>query len=86
MISVDLVGYSAGIIILISFILQIRTLLIKKCASSLSKGFIVSTIIVAILYIIYGYLIKATPIIVINLIAGLLAVVMFIIKVYYDEC
>ena len=61
---IDIIGFIAGFLAMISFVPQIIKTLKKRRADDISMAMLMLTLITNILYIIYGYLLNLYPIII----------------------
>ena len=81
----DIVGYLGGIFIMISFIPQVIKSYRTKSVEDLSIWMIVATLVGTIFWIIYGFLINGAPIIVMNIIFGIIVLYQLYLKVKYKK-
>ena len=82
---VEIIGYLGGIFIMISFIPQVIKSYKTKSVKDLSITMIISTLIGTIFWIIYGFLIKGMPIIVMNIIFGIIVLYQFYLKIKFEK-
>lgn len=82
---IDIIGYIAGITMLVSFLPQIYVIIINKKANDLSFLFIFLLFIISILYTIYGFFINSLPLTIMNIIAIVLTLFILMLKIYYDN-
>jgi MtN3 and saliva related transmembrane protein len=78
---VDLIGYAAGLCVMISFVPQLIKMQRSGSAQDLSWLMLVMTFVSAILYEIYAVLLGLIPVVVMNGIFGLTVFVGMILKV-----
>ena len=81
----EIIGYLAGIFIMISFISQVIKSYKTKNVSDISLGLIVATLIGTVFWIIYGVLIESMPLIVMNIIFGITVLYQLYLKIKYDK-
>ena len=82
---VEIIGYFAAILTTAAFLPQlIKTLKIKK-ADDVSLTTLIMFIIGVLSWIIYGYKIASTPILIANLITLILNLLILISKVYFSK-
>ncbi|MCX6821718.1 MAG: SemiSWEET family transporter [Candidatus Aenigmarchaeota archaeon] len=81
----EIIGYLAGIFIMISFIPQVIKSYKTKNVSDISLGLIVATLIGTVFWIIYGVLIESMPIIIVNIIFGITVLYQLYLKIKYDK-
>ena len=79
-----ILGYSAGIFGVIPMIPQIYKSYQTKSTNDLSLLFIVLNIISSILWTTYGFLVNDMPIFICSLFFGILYLIIFCMKIYYD--
>lgn len=80
----DLVGYTAGVLIAISFLPQVVRSWRTRSVSDLSLAMIMATLAGTVLWILYGALSRSAPIVVMNIIFGVMVIVLLILKVRHD--
>ena len=81
----DLVGYTAGILLTLSFLPQILKTYRLKQADEISMVMLVITLMSAILYEVYAWLLGLWPVFIMNGIFNLLIAVEIWLKIYYDR-
>ena len=85
MITQEIVGYLGGIFIMISFVPQVIKSYKTKSVEDLSVWMIVATFIGTVFWIIYGYLIKSSPVLVMNIIFGVIILFQLFLKLKYKK-
>ena len=85
MITQEIVGYLGGIFIMISFVPQVIKSYKTKSVEDLSVWMIVATFIGTDFWIIYGYLIKSSPVLVMNIIFGVIILFQLFLKLKYKK-
>lgn len=81
----DIIGYLGGIFIMVSFIPQVIKSYKTKSVKDISIWMIVATLIGTIFWIVYGFLIGAKPIIIMNSIFGAIVISQLILKMKYEK-
>ena len=81
----DIVGYLGGIFIMTSFIPQVIKSYKTKSVKDLSLAMIVATLIGTVFWLIYGILISAMPIIIMNSIFGFVVLYQLYLKIQYEK-
>ncbi len=81
----DLVGYTAGILLTLSFLPQILKTYRLKQADEISMVMLAITLASAILYELYAWLLGLWPVFIMNGIFSLLIAVEIWLKIYYDR-
>ena len=81
----DLVGYTAGILLTLSFLPQILKTYRLKQADEISMVMLVITLMSAILYELYAWLLGLWPVFIMNGIFSLLIAIEIWLKIYYDR-
>ncbi|HLC60670.1 MAG TPA: SemiSWEET family transporter [Candidatus Nanoarchaeia archaeon] len=85
MIIQEIIGYLGGIFIMVSFIPQAIKSYKTKSVEDLSVWMIVATFIGTVFWIIYGYLIKSNPVLIMNIIFGVIVLLQLYLKVKYGK-
>ena len=83
--NVDLFGYFAAILSTVAFLPQLIKTLKTKRADDVSLTTLIMFIIGVISWIIYGYKISSSPILIANLITLILNLMILISKVYFSK-
>ena len=83
--NVDIFGYLAAILTTMAFLPQLIKTLKTKKADDVSLTTLIMFIIGVISWIIYGYKISSTPIVIANLITFILNLLILISKVYFSK-
>ena len=81
----DVIGYLGGIFIMISFVPQVIKSYRTKSVEDLSVWMVISTFIGTVFWIIYGFLIKSNPEIVMNIIFGIIVLFQLVLKMKYEK-
>lgn len=81
----EIIGYLGGIFIMISFLPQVIKSHKTKRVGDLSVEMIVATLIGTIFWIIYGILIKAMPVILMNAIFEITVFYQLYLKIKYEK-
>ncbi len=81
----DLVGYTAGILLTLSFLPQILKTYRLKQADEISMVMLAITLASAILYELYAWLLGLWPVFIMNGIFSLLIAIEIWLKIYYDR-
>jgi len=81
----EIIGYLAGIFIMISFIPQVIKSYKTKNVGDISLGLIIATIIGTIFWIIYGGMIESMPLIIMNIIFGITVLYQLYLKIKYEK-
>ena len=84
-INVEIVGYFAAILTTIAFIPQLIKTLKTKRADDVSLITLIMFLTGVFLWIIYGFRINSTPILIANTITFLLNLLILISKIYYSK-
>lgn len=80
-----ILGYLAGVFGVIPMFPQIYKSYETKSTKDLSYLFLLLNILSSILWVLYGYLIEDMPIFYCSLMFGLLHILLFFMKIYYDN-
>jgi MtN3 and saliva related transmembrane protein len=80
----ELLGYSAGILNLISFLPQIFKIVNTRSTNDISLVMYLFYILGTCLWTFYGIIKKSGPIVVVNLIAFILVIFILILKIYCE--
>ena len=80
----NIAGYLGGIFIMISFVPQVIKSYKTKSVADLSMGMILATLIGTLFWIAYGFLIKGSPVVVMNSIFGIIVLYQLYLKIKYD--
>ena len=83
--NVDIFGYFAAILTTVAFLPQLIKTLITKKADDVSLTTLILFIIGVFSWIIYGYKISSTPILIANLITLILNLLILISKIYFSK-
>ena len=83
--NVDIFGYFAAILTTAAFLPQLITTSKTKKADDVSLTTLIMFIIGVLSWIIYGYKISSTPILIANLITLLLNLLILISKIYFQK-
>ena len=83
--NVDIIGYFAAILTTSAFVPQLIKTLKTKKADDVSLTTLIMFIIGVLSWIIYGYKISSTPILIANLITLILNLLIFISKIYFSK-
>lgn len=81
----EIIGYLGGIFIMISFIPQVIRSYRTKSVSDLSLWMIVATLVGTIFWITYGYFIESMPVLIMNIIFGIIVVFQLFLKIKYEK-
>lgn len=81
----DFIGYLGGIFIMISFVPQAVKSYKTKSVKDLSVAMIIATLAGTIFWIMYGFLIKGMPIIIMNIIFGIIVLYQLYLKIKYEK-
>ena len=81
----DIIGYLAGFFIIISFIPQILKSYKTKSVKDLSIWMIIAVLIATVLWIVYGSLVNAKPVILVNSIFGIIVLYQLFLKIKYEK-
>ena len=81
----EVIGYLGGIFIMISFVPQVIQSYRTKSVGDLSLWMIIATLVGTIFWIIYGYLIDSSPVVVMNTIFGIIVLFQLFLKVKHDK-
>ena len=82
--NVDIIGYIASFLIVICYLPQIYKIIITKEAKDIAIEMYFLLFLGQFLYAIYGVLKKDIPIIVVNLIGGILNLCIIMLALYYN--
>ncbi len=83
--NIDIFGYFAAILTTAAFLPQLIKTLKTKKADDVSLSTLIMFIIGVLSWIIYGYKISSTPILIANLITLILNLLILISKVYFSK-
>ena len=83
--NVDIFGYFAAILTTVAFLPQLIKTLKTKKADDVSSSTLILFIIGVLSWIIYGYKISSTPILLANLITLILNLLILISKIYFSK-
>ena len=83
--NVDMFGYLAAILTTVAFLPQLIKTLKTKKADDVSLSTLIMFIIGVLSWIIYGYEISSTPILLANLITLILNLLILISKIYFSK-
>lgn len=61
---VEIIGYLAGFLAMISFVPQVVKTMRNKCAADISLSMLLLTLITNLLYVAYGIALRLTPIVI----------------------
>ncbi|MBI2655323.1 hypothetical protein HYX06_02770 [Candidatus Woesearchaeota archaeon] len=81
----EIIGYLGGIFIMISFVPQVIKSYKTRSVADLSLWMIIATLIGTIFWIIYGYFIKSSPVLVMNIIFGIIVLYQLFLKIKYEK-
>ncbi len=81
----DIMGYLGGIFIMISFVPQVIKSYMTKSVKDLSVWMIVATFVGTVFWIIYGYLINSNPVLIMNIIFGVIVLFQLFLKIKYGK-
>lgn len=81
----DIIGYLGGIFIMISFIPQVIKSYKTKSVKDLSLAMLVATLIGTIFWLIYGFLVNGTPIIITNTVFTVFVIFQLYLKIKYQK-
>jgi MtN3 and saliva related transmembrane protein len=81
----DLVGYAAGILLMLSFLPQVIKTFRSKHAHDVSMGMLLITLGSALLYEAYALQLGLIPVFVMNGIFAILIVIEIVLKIRYDR-
>ncbi|MEM4056491.1 MAG: SemiSWEET transporter [Thermoplasmatales archaeon] len=82
---VVVIGLVAGTLTTSSFIPQAVKIYLKKKADEISATMFSVILMGMILWILYGYMINSTPVIIANSISGVLCLTILILKFHYEK-
>jgi len=82
---IDVIGYLAGVLGLISLIPQIAKSLKTKSTGDLSFGMYLIYSISVVLWLVYGYLLGSMPMMVINSILFILCLIIIYLEIKYGS-
>jgi len=85
MLWIDLIGYSAGVLIALTMVPQIIRSLRTKSVKDVSVNMIIVFIVGLFLWTIYGILIRSVPIIISDGFGCCIGIVQLVIKLKYDK-
>lgn len=80
----DIVGYLGGFFIMISFIPQVLKSYRTKSVQDLSLGMIATTLIGTLFWVVFGFMIKSMPVIIMNGIFGMIVLYQLFLKMKHD--
>ena len=80
----DLIGYVAGVFITVSFLPQVIRSYRTRSVGDLSMAMILATLIGTVLWITYGFIMAAMPIIVMNCVFGVLVLALLYLKIRHE--
>ncbi len=80
----DIIGYLGGLFIMISFVPQVIKSYRTKSVADLSVWMIIATFVGTIFWIVYGLLIKSNPVLIMNIIFGVIVVFQLFLKIKYE--
>ena len=83
--NVEIFGYSAAILTTVAFLPQLIKTLKTKKADDVSLTTLIMFITGVLSWIIYGYYISSTPILIANLITLILNLLILISKIYFSK-
>ncbi len=81
----DVIGYLGGIFIMISFIPQIIKSYKTKSVGDLSFWMIIATLVGTIFWVMYGFLINSKPVLVMNIVFGVIVLCQLFLKRKYEK-
>ena len=81
----DTIGYLGGILIMVSFIPQVIKSYKTKSVKDMSLWMLIATIFGSVFWLMYGILISAMPIIVMNSIFILIVLCQLYLKIKYEK-
>jgi len=81
----EVIGYLGGIFIMISFVPQVVKSYKTKSVDDLSLWMIIATFIGTIFWIVYGYLIQSNPVLIMNIIFGVIVLFQLYLKIKYEK-
>ena len=81
----EIIGYLGGIFIMVSFIPQVIKSYKTRSVGDLSLWMIVATLVGTIFWVTYGYLIKGMPVLIMNIIFGIIVVFQLFLKIKYEN-
>ena len=81
----DFIGYLGGFFIMISFIPQVIKSYKTKSVKDLSLWMVIATLAGTIFWISYGYLIESKPVLVMNIIFGIIVLYQLFLKIKYEK-
>lgn len=83
----ELIGYLGGIFIMLSFIPQVIKSYRLKKVDDISIWMVIASLIGTIFWVVYGFLIEAMPVIIMNFIFGIIVIIQLILmKKYISRC
>ena len=80
----EIIGYLGGIFIMVSFVPQVIKSYKTKSVKDLSLWMIIATLVGTIFWIIYGYFINSMPVLVMNIIFGIIVLFQLYLKMKYE--
>ena len=80
----DLVGYTAGVLIAVSFMPQVARSWQTRSVTDLSMAMIMTTLAGTALWILYGVLSRSGPIVVMNSVFAIMVIALLVLKIRYD--
>ena len=81
----DAIGYLGGFFIMISFIPQVVKSYKTKSVKDLSIWMVIATFIGTLFWITYGYFINSKPVLVMNVIFGIIVLFQLFLKINYEK-
>lgn len=81
----DIIGYLGGFFIMVSFIPQVVKSYKTKSVKDLSLGMIIAVLVGTVFWIGYGILIDALPIVITNIIFGVIVLYQLFLKIKYEK-
>lgn len=81
----EIIGYLGGIFIMVSFVPQVIKSYKTKSVDDLSLWMIIATFVGTVFWIIYGYLINSRPVLIMNIIFGVIVLFQLYLKVKYRK-
>ena len=85
MLLTDLVGYIGGFFIMISFIPQVFKSYKTRSVKDLSTSMIIATFVGTAFWVAYGFFINSMPVIIMNIIFGVIVIFQLYLKIKYDK-
>ncbi|MBM3199357.1 PQ-loop repeat-containing protein [Candidatus Woesearchaeota archaeon] len=81
----DVIGYIGGIFIMVSFVPQVIKSYKTRSVEDLSVMMILATLIGTVFWIVYGLMLEALPIILMNTIFGVIVLFQLFLKIKYNK-